>query len=337
MKKLAVLALVCSVYSSCKTETLFLTVNEPAPVGVPGYIKKVGIINRSLFTDSNETRKNIDEVLSAKGPTLDRDCSRESIRGLKDALMQNNRFIQIVFLDTVKLKNKYPGIIPSPLSWDRITQICQANNVDALFALELFHTDSKVNIAVSPNMASIMAGGANANIVTRVNTAWRIYDPQDKIILDEYPVTQSVSFGGDPLDIAMSLMNHKEAMMGASYQVGQYYAGRILPYSIRVCREYYVKGSENFIIARRMAEAGDWNGAAELWKKETTNPKAKVQGRAYYNMAISNEINGNLEAAIDWAQKAYIISGKRLDLHYLNILKDRKVENDLLKSQTISQ
>ena len=82
-----------------------------------------------------------------------------------------------------------------------------------------------------------------------------------------------------------------------------------------------------------MAEAGDWNGAAELWKKETTNPKAKIQGRAFYNMAISNEINGDLDAAIDWAQKAYVISGKRLALHYLNILKDRKAENDLLKSQ----
>ena len=36
-------------------------------------------------------------------------------------------------------------------------------------------------------------------------------------------------------------------------------------------------------------------------KKETSSKDEKVAGRAYYNMAIANEINGDLESAIDWA------------------------------------
>jgi hypothetical protein len=338
IRKPAILGLICFILCSCKTEILFLTANEPAPVGVPSYIKKVGIINASLISDSSKFRKNIDQALSAKGPNLDKDCSRENIRGLRDALMQNNRFVQIVFLDSVNIENNYPGTFPSPLSWDVIEKICQMNNVDALFVLELFHTNSKVNVAVAPtSMGGVITGVANASIVTKVNAGWRIYDPQSKTILDEDIVTQSLTFGGNPLDIATSLLNHKEAVMEVSYQLGQYYTGRILPYSIRVSREFYIKGTENFKIAKRMADAGDWDGAAGLWKQETTNPNSKIRAKAYYNMAISCEMNGDLEGAIDWAQKSYILSGKRLALQYLNILKDRKADNDILKAQTTGQ
>ena len=132
-------------------------------------------------------------------------------------------------------------------------------------------------------------------------------------------------------------MNRKEAVKQAGYKVGQSYADRILPFSIRVSRDYYIKGTPNFKMAMRMARTGNWDGAAELWKKETTNFKIKVQGRACYNMAIISEINGDLDAAIVWAQKSYEISGKHLSLFYLNVLKDRRYQSNRLKSQTEGQ
>ena len=82
-----------------------------------------------------------------------------------------------------------------------------------------------------------------------------------------------------------------------------------------------------------MANAGDWNSAADLWNKETTNPKLRIRARAYYNMAIIGEINGDVDGAIEWAKKAYETAGKRLALSYLSELQDRKAQNDLLKSQ----
>jgi hypothetical protein len=50
-------------------------------------------------------------------------------------------------------------------------------------------------------------------------------------------------------------------------------------------------------------------------------------------MAIINEINGDLDGAIQWAQKAYENYNIRLALQYVNILRNRKAQNDLLKSQ----
>jgi hypothetical protein len=50
-------------------------------------------------------------------------------------------------------------------------------------------------------------------------------------------------------------------------------------------------------------------------------------------MAIINEINGNLDEAIKWAQKAYEDYGVRLSLSYINMLKARKSEQNLLEKQ----
>ena len=94
---------------------------------------------------------------------------------------------------------------------------------------------------------------------------------------------------------------------------------RILPYWIRVSRDYFVGGNDNFATDKRKAQAGNLDGAAAIWKQETKNPDGTLAGRACYNMAIISEINGNLDEAIQWAQKSYEDYKIRLALHYLNV------------------
>jgi Flp pilus assembly protein TadD len=59
----------------------------------------------------------------------------------------------------------------------------------------------------------------------------------------------------------------------------------------------------------------------------------KVAGRAYYNMAIINEINGDLEAAVSWAQKAYSDYRNKRGLRYVRILENRKYNEEVLEYQ----
>jgi hypothetical protein len=110
IQKSVILVLTCLTFCACSTEEVYFNVTEPAPVTVSSNIKKVGIINRSLISDSNGTRKAIDNVLSAKGPNLDKECSNECIRGLKDGLIQGNIFQNIVFLDSVNINNSFPAL-----------------------------------------------------------------------------------------------------------------------------------------------------------------------------------------------------------------------------------
>ena len=121
--------------------------------------------------------------------------------------------------------------------------------------------------------------------------------------------------------------------MQRSMSLGKNYALRLSPTNRRIARDYFVRGSNNFKMARRRAQTGDWLGAAELWELEIYNPKPKIAGRACYNMAIINEINGNLKAAIDWASRSYVDYRNKLALNYLNSLKFRQKQEILLQEQ----
>jgi hypothetical protein len=50
-------------------------------------------------------------------------------------------------------------------------------------------------------------------------------------------------------------------------------------------------------------------------------------------MAIINEINGDLDIALQWAQKAWEDYNIKLALRYARILENRMYKNDILKMQ----
>jgi hypothetical protein len=92
MKKSLVILIAVVTLISCKTQELYLTVVEPAPVTIPPYIKSVGVINRSVPTDETKGLDVLDKALSLEGVNLDKDGALESIRGLSDELINNTRF-----------------------------------------------------------------------------------------------------------------------------------------------------------------------------------------------------------------------------------------------------
>lgn len=341
MNKLLVIILAAILISSCKTQHLYLNVVEPAPVTVPAYIKKVGVINRSMPTDESKAFDVIDKALSLEGASLDKDGADESIAGLADELLQNGRFTEVKVLSDIDFRTPKLTLFPVPLSWEIVAQICDETDTDALFSLEKYDTDTKVNysnrkVGIKTPLGTIPGLEHLADMETVVKTGWRIYDPSSRAILDEYIYQDAIVFSGrgiNPLAAAAGLVGRKDAVNKVSNKAGHGYAMRIIPYQIRVYRDYYVKATDNFKIAKRKAQMGKWDEAGELWFKETENPRMKVAGRASYNMAIINEINGDLTSALQWAQKAWEDYNVKIALNYVRILENRIYKTDLLKIQ----
>ncbi len=317
---------------------------EPAPVSIPSNIKTIAIVNRSEASKETQTIDAIHKALSLETNDLQKTGAQASMQGLTDELMKNSRFTEVKPLNSMELKTFGAGVFPSALAWDSVEKICRESNTDALFSLELFDTESKLNYAASPTqvnlgVTSLPAIEHQVNMTTFVKTGWRIYDPASRTILDEYILGRDISFSGagiNPVAVASGLVGRKEAVKEVGNKAGEAYASRILPYWIRVSRDYFVSGDENFVTAKRKAQSGNWDGAAAIWQEETGNPNGNLAGRACYNMAIIDEINGDLDGAIQWAQKSYENYNNKLALHYLNILRYRKRQNELLKSQTVA-
>lgn len=74
---------------------------------------------------------------------------------------------------------------------------------------------------------------------------------------------------------------------------------------------------------KKVKQIRDWKGAMEIWKKEALNSDTKIAWHANYNMAVGCEREGNLEAALEWAKKAYERGHKSAAAQYVNTIKYR--------------
>jgi hypothetical protein len=343
MKTYSFLILLVIVVTSCKTNELYINVLQPAPVTLPSTIRKVGIINRSIPTDETKLVDALDKVLSLEGPDLDRDGAWESIAGLAEELLNNERFTDVRMLNNIDFRASRIGILPPPLSGRLVDSICNISGNDALFALERFDTDTRVNYStpsgkIETPLGNIPVIGLQVSMETIIKSGWRIYVPAGSGILDEFSFAESLVFTAKGINLiaaAAALKDRKNAIREVSRNAGHTYAMRILPFRLRVTRDYFVRGTNNFEIAKRKAQTGKWDEAGLLWEKETNNPRMKIAGRACYNMAIINEINGSIDNALGWAQKAWEDYKTRLALKYTRILENRKYNNELLKIQEI--
>lgn len=329
--------------SGCQSmNNLTMSVTEPAPVHVPYQVQRIGILNRSESTN-NKTIDKIDKVFSAEGMNLDRDGAQRIVQGIKDEFERLNQFEQVVFVETNKVENPGLGIFPSSIPWETVDQLCKEYNVDALFVLSFYDTDAVVGYS-NQTVEKVNAFGIKipiiehtATVTTNIKAGFRVYNNLTKEILDEIVNEEwatAVGRGVNPAKALEAITGRKEAVMDISSNMGHNYALRTHPFKIRVTREYYVRGTDNFEIAKRRAQTGNWDGAAELWEIETKNPKAKIAGRACYNMAIINEINGDLNAATAWASKAYTDYEDGNALRYLKILNNRIARNEVLDYQS---
>ena len=186
---------------SCKTNELYLNVVEPAPVTIPSDVKNVGVINRSMPTNETKSVDDIGKVLTLEGVNLDKDGAQVCIRGLADELLNNNRFTEVKALNDIDFRTSSLTPFPDPLSWNIVKQICQETGTDALFSLEKFDTDTRVNysshkVDIKTILGTVPGIEHQIDVETLVKTGWRIYDPSSMSILDEYTYEESIVSSG---------------------------------------------------------------------------------------------------------------------------------------------
>jgi hypothetical protein len=325
---LTLLGIIVVCYSCSSTNLMSLSVTEPATVSLPPNAKSAAVVNRSFAADDSRTVDAVHRTISLESKDLQAAGAAASLTGLTDALIRSNRFVSVKKLSNLDLRCYGAGVFPVYLSWDTVEKICRENHADVLFSLELFDAGSTVGLNIA-NFVQVL------NAKTQVETGWRIYDPNTRSILDQFFINRDLNCqGGNFLTVSSAELGRKEAVIRAGSRAGEDYATRIIPYSIRVSRYYYVRGNGSFSLAKRMARAGDWDGAGNIWRAATNSPSGKVAGRACYNMAIISEINGDLNGALQWARKAYEVYRTPYALDFVNVLQQRQTNDAVLRSQT---
>lgn len=334
------LLVISSLLSACMSSTS-LQVLKPAEITLEENIINVGVINRTYPTKQNQAWNIIEGVLTGEGIGTDRRGSDATVDGMIDIMSQSPRF-KLMRLDIDNLKGSGTGQFPEPLSRDKIKEICERNNLDALITLEAFDSDSRVNFVpitirtkVSKDVYKDLPG-IRADSRMNITAGWRVYNYKSEIISDEYRYTDFLSFSGQGYtqpEALAGLPSKFDALIKTGFHTGQRYGRRITPLWVTESRQYYTKGSDELKTAGRKAKSGNWESASEIWKKEALNKEKKIAGRACYNMAVFAETRGNFDIALEWSQKAYGDFGNKKARSYTYLIKRRMQDRKVLQQQ----
>ncbi|MDC0008285.1 DUF6340 family protein [bacterium] len=334
---------VLTLFFSCSaTEQLALNTIEPSPVTLEHTIKRIGIINPSQQEVATQGNMKIDYILAAEKRWFNENGTDAAITGLFDQLLKDERFEVVEILNNVPEEVQKIGQAPSEGEWSSIKELCELYQVDAIFSLAFFDTDTKISLKKTKMESTDMmrdekqVAAQELTLETFIENGWRIFDPKNRVLIDDIVLMeQIVSKGkGETVSIAyFSIENRREAMLAVSKNNGSNYGQRLLPQESTVYRDYYVKGSNSFVAAGEKAAAGNWIDAIALWEQETQSSNTKLKSRAYHNLAVASEKSENLNEALTLANLALEAHDDQIYHEYISKLEMRIKKLPILQKQ----
>lgn len=335
MPKILFSFVIAIVLSSCMKTHRF-KVLQPAEIETPNEVKKIGILNRTTPNEVKNTNSKIDEILSIEGLNLDQKGAESAISSLANLLNKKNQRRSIesahIVRDSLSLSQKSIIPEPLPLDWETIHRICLENKVDGLYVLEYYDTRSTYTQRSAPTTVNVPGVGSvpttryYVDVVTHIDTYWRLYDHLNETIIDDVnqktqvnTKSQGISF----LAALNSIKGREQNVIRESGQLGYYAAKKLEPYHRTLSRKYYSKGSDQLEQASRSVETFDYEKAISIWEQELTTPDTDLKSKILFNLALAQEIHEDLGQAVEYANESYALSGNKKAKRYALMLRDK--------------
>lgn len=332
-KLILILIIIASCFSCTSTKQLKITFTEPSPVDLSNQIKKIGIVNSSGAKSEKSYSNGLEQLIAMEERWLAEKGTEAALTGLFDELAQDTRFESVKILDKNTQKTNDFGSSPDDATWQQIALICTENGVDAIFSLASHITETEFSFKKTKlNQLDMMrniteVSGQEITLKTLIENGWRIYDPSQRILIDEFTTNEQVNASGkgiNQVDALQAIDNRRENLLKQSKQSGSAYGYRMQPIELDVLRDYYAAGSQKLELADIKIENGEYSEASALWEQEVSNPKIKISSRACHNLAVLSEFNGDLENAMKWAIQSYDLDELKNTRLYIKDLENRQ-------------
>jgi hypothetical protein len=299
------------VLASACAPSVRLQVLQPADIMVPSSVEVIAVVDRSKAKNFGQGVLGVLEgAISGESIGADTEGRIGAVEGVRDLLMESPRF-EVVEPGAVELDS---SLFDTVMPWKEGKQICKSASCNAIVALEALDSDGVTTVEVHKSTETVdgkerVITSFEAIRETTVLTAWRLYDVDNKQVIDDlrnHTYSVSSSFMADTEDDAIyGLPDDNQTVRDAAFIAGEMYGRRIAPSYIIVTRTFFGKGDDRMKEARDMALADQWAKASKIWTRvfESTDD-AKLKGQAAYNLALAAEVKGDLGAAMAWQDKA---------------------------------
>jgi tetratricopeptide (TPR) repeat protein len=144
----------------------------------------------------------------------------------------------------------------------------------------------------------------------------------DEVVQEPYEAYDHSS-GSSRRVARRGLPSDQRAVNELGRRIGLDYGRRIAPSWIWEGRTYYADKHDLLKEAKFMVRDDRWADAAALWEQVLSDPDPKIAGRAAYNLALSREIEGDMDGAIAYADQAIDLFPNGHTRGYRSVLEER--------------
>lgn len=218
--------------------------------------------------------------------------------------------------------------------------------------LGLYETDELQNIADSTNAELLISldyyssldaifhnkklGLKSEYVISQAY--WNFYDLTKQEYLFFANRKDTVSWKVTPPEtrVRRKIPPQKDAVLLAADMSGTQFARFLIPHWIEVQRMYYHSGHVELKQTDQLVKDNKWMEAAEIWKANSNNPNKSIAAKCKFNMGLACEMQGNLDAALEWVVESFHVFGQNNIVHsencrdYIYIISQRKLDKKLL-------
>ncbi|HKI89477.1 MAG TPA: DUF6340 family protein [Draconibacterium sp.] len=158
---------------------------------------------------------------------------------------------------------------------------------------------------------------------------WNLYDLNELNLAYSGNRIDTVSWEAE---VTFRLPPRRDAILNAAEISGSKFAEIIVPHWSEVERLYYRSKQIDLVKAEPLIKEGKWLEAAKIWRANINSPNKSIAAKCMFNMGLACEMEGEIDAAIDWVVRSYQIFKQKNKVHemnckdYINILGTRKMD-----------
>jgi tetratricopeptide (TPR) repeat protein len=315
---------------------------QPADVTLPAEVKRLAVVDRSAVGDAGEGVLSVVEGIFTNEAILgDREGAEEAVEELLETLAASPRFDAVPI--TAGRKAVSSSLFDEELDFETVQRLCEDVGAQALVSLDYFDSDTDSDHDVRRTETTNSKGDKVVRTIhdvsrtTEVTLSWRVYDASQSGLLDEQSkisITRTSRGSAATKKAAWAeLPDRDDTIESIGEGAGRSYGRRIAPSYVLENRLYYGDKDDRLKDAAGEVKEDRWDQAEALWRRVLDDPDPKLAGRAAYNLALSLELGGLVDEAVDMVNRAVELLDNDQARRYRATLIQRARELTRLDSQ----
>ncbi len=279
------LAVFCT---SCTAYIKVVIDEDPKATSNEGF-QRVGVFNRTR-QDPNRPGVSNKTIIENNNVAV-----QTSIDGAFNSMLRNNIWVQEYDMDSI-------GMIVG-FDWDILDSLGRADSLD--FFIELGSIEFKTG-----GTGSLVAliTGQSSQVRQKLNGLMYVsfYDLDLHFVQELLTVKHDEEFpiSLNPLEAKNNARSKRAAVERVGYQLGFKASELVFPHVVTVNRQYYKYGSKSINEVRRFIANRQWAEASAVLVLTMDDGKPSKRGKELFNMAMVQEAQGNLDQAIELAERS---------------------------------